>query len=89
MSINVDRSALSGRRVRLLRDMTNPNSHWKPREDNMPAGLEGTVVYANFDGPKEWHQIGVRWDNGSMLNLLPEVDAFEILPETKGTASVS
>ena len=69
-----------GARVRLLHQMVNKNSMWKPVEDDMPAGLEGTVVYVNMDGPPEFRQIGVRWDNGSRLNLLPEVDMFQVIP---------
>ena len=72
-----------GARIRLLHQMVNKNSTWKPVEDNMPAGLEGTVVYVNTDGPPEFQQIGVRWDNGSHLNLLPEVDLFQIIPQER------
>lgn len=49
----------------------------------MPAGLEGTVVYVNMDGPPEFQQIGVRWDNGSHLNLLPDVDLFQVIPQER------
>lgn len=69
-----------GRRVRLLKQLTNRNSSWKPVEENMTAGLEGTIVFSNLSGPPSFHQIGVRWDNGSHLNLLPYVDVFELIP---------
>jgi len=69
-----------GDRVRLLRDMTNPGSKVLPTEEGMPAGLEGTIVYVSLDGPRDWHQIGVKWDNGRTLNLLPGVDAFSVIP---------
>jgi len=63
--------------------MRNTNSSWKPIEERMTAGLEGTIMMANFDGPPSWHQVIVTWDNGSHLNLLPYVDVFEVLPEEK------
>lgn len=71
-----------GKRVRLLAPMVNPNSKWMPVEKGMPVGLEGTIVSASLDGPDgDWRHYGVRWDNGSSLNLLLR-DKFEIL-ETK------
>ena len=76
-----------GRRVRLLRPMTNPGSDWKPVEDGMPAGLTGTIVYVSLDGPRDFQQLGVNWDNGRTLSLLPHVDAFEVFePEKEGVA---
>lgn len=78
-----------GQRVRLLRPMTNPDSKWMPVEDGMPAGLEGTVVHVNFDGPKEWHQVSVKWDNGRALALMPYVDFYAVLPALEGAANVS
>jgi len=68
-----------GKRVRLLAPMVNENSSWMPVEEGMPAGLEGTVVHVNFEGPREWHQVSVRWDNGRSLGLMPYVDAYEVL----------
>lgn len=70
---------LIGKRIRLLRQMTNPDSKWMPVEDGMPAGLEGTIRDASFDGPADFHQILVRWDNGRSLALLPHVDSFVVL----------
>jgi hypothetical protein len=59
--------------------MVNPNSKWMPVEKGMPVGLEGTIVSASLDGPDgDWRHYGVRWDNGSSLNLLLR-DKFEIL----------
>jgi hypothetical protein len=70
-----------GDRVRLTGPMVNSNSTWKPVEDGMPVGLLGTVVHVNDEGPAEWHQISVKWDNGRSLALLPQVDrCFEVLP---------
>lgn len=37
----------------------------------IPPGTKGTVVYVDDMG-----QIGMRWDNGSGLSLIPGVDAF-------------
>jgi hypothetical protein len=72
-----------GKRVRLLAPMVNESSKWMPVEDGMPAGLEGTVVYVSMDGEREWHQVGVRWDNGRSLNLMPYADRFMVFEETK------
>ena len=43
-----------------------------------PAGTKGTVMYVDDMG-----QIGVHWDNGSALSLIPGVDSFskDIQPE--------
>lgn len=68
-----------GDRVRLTAPMVNDNSDWMPVETDMPVGLLGTVVHVNFDGPHEWHQISVRWDNGRRLGLMPYTDRFEIV----------
>lgn len=70
---------LVGRRVRLTKEMTNPKSDRMPKEEDMPAGLEGTITYVNLSGPVQWQQIGVNWDNGRRLMLLPEVDSYEVL----------
>lgn len=43
-------------------------------EPQMPSGLMGTVEFID-----DAHQIHVRWENGSSLALIPEVDQFEIL----------
>lgn len=89
MIVDGEDSPLVGRRVRLLRDMTNPNSKWLPKEEGMPAGLEGTITYANLSGPIEYQQLGVRWDNGRSLGLLPCVDAYELLPDVKEAVNAS
>ncbi len=67
-----------GKRVKLLAPMVNENSNWMPVEAGMPAGLEGTIYAVNFDGPREWHQISVKWDNGRGLALMPYTDSFEV-----------
>ena len=74
-----------GKRVRLLSPMVNPDSKWMPVENDIPAGLEGTIVYLSLEGPPEWQQIGVNWDNGRTLNLIPRADKFEVVePKTEG-----
>lgn len=67
-----------GQRIRLNSSMVNPDSHWKPVEDGMPKGLEGTIVHVNFDGPREWHQISVKWDNGRSLAVMPYADRYTV-----------
>lgn len=37
----------------------------------IPAGTKGTVTYVDDMG-----QIGVNWDNGSGLSLIPGIDSF-------------
>lgn len=61
---------IPGTRVRLTAPLRNPDSPYLPVED-IPVGTEGVVLMANLSGPREFHQIMVEWDNGSMLSLLP------------------
>jgi hypothetical protein len=70
-----------GQRVKLTGPMLNPNSDWMPIEKDMPVGLEGTIIAVNFEGPREWHQISVRWDNGRGLALLPGKDSFIVVTQ--------
>ncbi len=42
----------------------------------VPSGTRGTVTFVDDIG-----SIGVRWDNGQGLNLIPGVDSFRILTE--------
>lgn len=44
------------------------------KEPQMLSGLTGTVEF--IDDAKQIH---VKWENGSSLALIPEVDKFEIL----------
>lgn len=67
-----------GSRVRLLSKMVNPDSKWMPEED-IPIGTEGTIDWLSLEGPKELHQIGVKWDNGRGLSILPYIDKFEVI----------
>lgn len=41
-------------------------------EPQMPEGLHGTVLF--FDAV----QIHIRWENGSSLALIPEIDKFTV-----------
>jgi hypothetical protein len=70
-----------GQRVRLTGRMVNPGSSWMPVEEGMPVGLEGTIRHVNMDGPREWHQISVSWDNGRSLALIPGKDSFVVIRE--------
>jgi hypothetical protein len=70
-----------GDRVRLTAPMVNENSAWMPVEQDMPAGLEGAVVIVSMTGPKEFHQISVRWDNGRGLGLIPHTDKFVVISQ--------
>jgi len=45
--------------------------------DPVPYGIEGTVMYANDD--PQFSQIGVDWDNGRNLALLPKVDRYSVV----------
>ena len=43
-----------------------------------PPGTKGTVVYVDDLG-----LIGMNWDNGSSLSLMPSLDSFSKEPELK------
>ena len=47
------------------------NSIRQEQEADMPQGLEGTVQYVDDAG-----QLGISWDNGRSLSLIPGVDSF-------------
>lgn len=48
-------------------------------ERDMPVGLKGTVRYVDDAG-----QLGMSWDNGRTLSLIPNEDRFHIIqPEQK------
>ena len=72
-------SVKEGDRVRLLAPMTNEPDSIIPFEENMPAGLEGTVSYVSGPVMDEWWQAGVDWDNGRRLGLV-KTDSFYVLP---------
>lgn len=45
--------------------------HFMDDEQAPPPGTKGTVAYVDDMG-----QIGIEWDNGSALSLVPGVDSF-------------
>ena len=47
----------------VLKSMNDPHAP--------PSGTKGTVVYVDDMG-----QIGMKWDNGSSLSLMPSLDRF-------------
>lgn len=63
----------AGTRI-ILKKMNDPQAP--------PPGTKGTVVYVDDIG-----QIGVKWDTGSGLSLIPGEDSFEKVsaPEAKKT----
>lgn len=67
-----------GARVELLAPMTNGPDSVIPFETGMDVGLQGTVVWVSADGPYEYQQLGVNWDNGRKLNLTNR-DCFKVL----------
>ena len=60
-----------GDRVRVTGVMNDPNP--------LPVGTEGTVDWLGQWESELTKQIGVKWDNGSRLILLP-FDPFEVIP---------
>jgi len=58
-----------GDRVRLTAPMDDPYP--------VAVGTEGTIDWVSLGGSMP--QIGVKWDDGRSLMLLPGIDAFEIL----------
>lgn len=59
---------IAGRRIKCV-EMTDPYT-------SVPSGTEGTVIDVDDVGT-----IHVRWDNGSMLGLVPGEDTYELLKE--------
>jgi len=49
-------------------------------ERDMPVGLKGTVQYVDDAG-----QLGMRWDNGRTLSLIPNQDRFHLIPPEQQT----
>ena len=76
-----------GDRVKLTGQLVNPDSNWLPVEHGMEAGLEGEIVFLNFNGPERYHQIHVNWDNGRSLALFPK-DPFVVLAGNEDAQAV-
>ena len=57
-----------GTRIELIRMGEDPRP--------VPPGTRGTVVYVDDMG-----QVGMRWDNGQSLSLIPGEDSFRILTQ--------
>ena len=57
-----------GTRIELIRMGEDPRP--------VPPGTRGTVVYVDDMG-----QIGMRWDNGQTLSLIPGEDSFRVLTQ--------
>jgi hypothetical protein len=71
MNVNVIKETYpQGTRIELI----NMDDPYAP----VPAGTKGTVEYVDDMG-----QIGMKWDNGRTLALIPEVDEFEIIKEVE------
>lgn len=66
-----------GDRVELIRFDTQNTEY----DDNqtVPPGTLGTVSFIDDAGT-----IHVRWDNGSYLGLLPDVDKWKLVSHTEG-----
>lgn len=63
-----------GTRIRLLEMPEDPNP--------IPLGTEGTVTLVTVfreRAARDWAQIQVRWDNGSMLSLCVPPDRYEVI----------
>jgi hypothetical protein len=67
-------AGLVGKRIKLveMKDEINP----------VPVGTEGIVVIVNrfCIGSDVFHQLIVKWDNGSSLALAIPPDRYEVLP---------
>lgn len=63
-------SKLKGKRVRLIR-MEDPYT-------NLKKGDEGTIL-----GEDDLNHILVKWDNGSNLNLIKDVDEYKIIESSR------
>jgi len=66
---NFEDHELTGKRVRIVR-LEDPYTNLKP-------GDEGTVR-----GVDDMGHILMKWDNGSSLNIIPEMDEFDVIDES-------
>jgi hypothetical protein len=70
-----------GQRIKLLSELVNENSSWKPKED-IPVGTMGTVVWPCDERcPVEMQSVGIAWDTGSRLGILPHDNVEVVLDE--------
>lgn len=70
-----------GQRIKLLSTLKNGNSQWKPEED-IPVGTMGTVVWPLDERcPPDMHSVGISWDNGSRLSILPHDDVEVVVKD--------
>lgn len=61
-----------GARVRIVRTLSGPGP--------LPVGREGTVEWIGHWGNERNRQIGVRWDDGRHIVLLPG-DPFRVITD--------
>lgn len=74
--MNNHQDAAVGKRIKLLGTMLNPDSNWMPMED-IPVGAEGTISFVSIHN-SDYDLIGVHWDCGRTLSILPYKDHYEI-----------
>lgn len=60
------RDEITNKRIKLI--------HIEDKYTNLKKGDEGTITGVDGIG-----QIMVKWDNGSTLSIIPEVDKYEII----------
>lgn len=70
MSTPKDQYIKKGMRVRLIDMPDDP--------DPIPSGTEGTVTSVQDLG-REGQIVGVKWDTGRTLNMIPGVDEYEVI----------
>lgn len=78
--MNNYKDAKVGRKIVLLKEMVNSDSDWMPKED-IPENTQGTITWVNINGDKRLDQIGVNWENGRSLGILPYQDCYKIIVE--------
>lgn len=60
------RDEITNKRIKLI--------HIEDKYTNLKEGDEGTITGVDGIG-----QIMVKWDNGSTLSIIPEIDKYEII----------
>jgi len=69
-----DLSHLTGKRIKLIH-MGNDPLTGKP--DPIPTGTEGTILKVDY--VQGTSVFDMKWDNNRGLNLIDEVDTYEVL----------